>query len=152
MDRKQKLKQLTKDIESKLEQIGDKLGFKSKREWNIKGGRIDLVWYKEIPINLPKLEINEIPIVGFEIETSWRQHKLIKADLLNLTTLSPALGILIFLEEGYTTKGLFDKEKDFPANMKLAEGLAKDFELVSRLIIWSKEEVDKLYNNAINLD
>jgi hypothetical protein len=78
-----------------LEECGEKLGFKTQREWPIPMGRIDLIWYLELPVALPQTNVKIIPVVGFELETSWRTRKHIKGDILNLLTASLPVGIII---------------------------------------------------------
>jgi hypothetical protein len=83
------------DVLGVLEECGQKLGLKTEREWPIPMGRIDLIWYLELPVTLPQAEVNKIPVVGFELETSWRTRKHIKGDILNLQTISLPVGIII---------------------------------------------------------
>ena len=81
------------DAISIIENAGKQLGFRTKREYAVKGGRIDLVWYIEMPMIIPQTDLREIPIVGFEIETSWRTRKHIKGDILNFQVLKPYIGV-----------------------------------------------------------
>lgn len=114
--------QLTKEIEK----IGHALGFRPQREYPIPGGRIDVVWTTEIP---PMFEYRNLPIVGFEIESSWRTRKHIKGDLLNLQDLGASLGIIVIA--GATKK---DHElRDFAAKMVLRPG--------HRILIWDANDV-----------
>ena len=102
--------------------LGAKLGFETKDEWKTKTGSIDYVWYIEPPISFPYRKEKRIPIVGFEIETSDRSRKHLKGNILNLLELSPAIGVIIILKEGF--KG---NERKFngciKAVRKYAEGL-----------------------------
>ena len=78
-----------------LESYGNRLGFQTQREWPVPLGRIDLVWYKEIQIMLPQTETTKYPLVGFEIETSWRTRKHIKGDIINFQSLKAPIGIIL---------------------------------------------------------
>jgi hypothetical protein len=86
---------ITNNVLKVLEECGEKLGFKTQREWPIPMGRIDLMWYLELPVALPQMDMKTIPVVGFELETSWRTRKHIKGDILNLLTASLPVGIII---------------------------------------------------------
>lgn len=61
---------------------------------------MDLVWFYGLRTCIPAIG-TEIPVVGFEIETSWRTRKHIKGDVFNLLELSPAFGVILFLDEGF---------------------------------------------------
>jgi len=49
-----------------------------------------VVWTREVPI-WPR----PLPVVGFEIESSWRTRKHVKGDLLNLTDAGVSLGVIV---------------------------------------------------------
>ena len=115
-----------------LEQIANLLGFKQEVEFPIDGSRIDAVWLMKLPV------FGEIPLVGFEIETSWRTRKHIKGDLFNLLTLKSAIGVIIFLREG------FESEEQFRGNFEAARRFADVFSGFSKMLVWSEDDVSAL--------
>lgn len=81
---------------SALVEAGSRLGLGTELEYPVLGGRIDVVWLWEGPGSFPA----RLPLVGFEVESSWRSRKHIKGDLVNLLELQPALGVIVLLGEG----------------------------------------------------
>ncbi len=126
-----------------LEKLGSQLGFQTQREWPVSMGRIDLVWYKEIPFVIPQTTINKIPLVGFEIETSWRTRKHIKGDIQNLQALKSPLGIVLQLTSS----------KDYPNEVSNLIHNVRDFlreQGLSNIVIWTEEDLTIL-NEAVNI-
>lgn len=125
-----------KDVLSILEECGQKMGFESKREWLVPFGRIDLVWFVRLPIIIPQLESNDIPIVGFELETGWRTRKHIKGDLFNLQSLQASIGIIVqqIGNEGNTN----DVEQLIQNTRQLINQMGKS------LFIWTDSDIQKL--------
>ena len=72
-------RRLTKALES----AGRARGFIVRSEYPVPGGRLDVVWCTDIVPPLPGVE-DAVPVVAFEIESSWRTRKHIKGDLLNI--------------------------------------------------------------------
>ncbi len=83
------------DVINFLEICGEKLGFFPQREWSVPMGKIDLVWLKKIDCILPGMDTDLLPVVGFELETSWRTRKHIKGDIMNLLNLNAPIGVII---------------------------------------------------------
>lgn len=79
-----------------LAEAGKALGLAVEREYPVPGGRIDVVWLWEGPERFAV----KLPLVGFEIESSWRTRKHLKGDLLNLLDLQPALGLIVLAGDG----------------------------------------------------
>ena len=123
---------LGKKIVGQLHQIANVLGFKQEVEFAIDGSRIDAVWLMKLPV------FGEIPLVGFEIETSWRTRKHIKGDVFNLLTLKSAIGVIMFLREGFET------EEEFRGNFEAARRFADAFSGFSKILIWSEDDVSAL--------
>jgi hypothetical protein len=124
----------------KLEEVGKALGYKSKREKRTEGGTVDLVWlinHKEIP------HLKKIPVVGFEIETSWRTRKHLKGDIFNLLALSPALGVILFLTKGFTDKS------EVEGNISAAKRYAKSYSGISNIEVWTEEQVKRIYKKVL---
>ena len=126
------------EVIDKLQKIGIKLGFKPENKVRIEGGEIDHVWFIDFGSELPYLG-SKIPIVGFEIETSWRTRKHIKGDIFNLVTLNSAYGIVLFLRRG------FRSESRFKGNVDAAKRYVESFKGRGKFFVWSEDHVDKLY-------
>ena len=125
----------------KLQAIGTKLGFKTENGVRIEGGEIDHVWFIDFGTTLPYFG-SKVPIIGFEIETSWRTRKHIKGDIFNLLTLNSAFGIIVFLRRG------FRNESQFKGNMDAAKRYVQSFEGARKIFVWSEEDVSKLSNQV----
>ena len=131
------LRKLKQEWVDKLKKISSRLGFISEEEVATNGGRVDLVWYYSFGSELPHLG-SKLPLVGFEIETSWRTRKHIKGDIFNLLELSPASGVILFLSEG------FKIDSQFRGNIDAAKRYAGGFSGVSRIVIWSEKDVEEI--------
>jgi hypothetical protein len=112
---------------------GAELGFTVQYEYPVRGGRLDVVWL------MPELEalpgsMEAPPVVGFEIESSWRTRKHLKGDYLNLHDLGAALGVLVLLGDG----------PDIEATRRFAENLVD--RPGPRVLIWSEHDVALLIN------
>lgn len=127
----------------KLNEISNKIGLSQEKEVATKGGKIDVVWYHTFDNKLPYLG-EKSPIVGFEIETSWRTRKHIKGDLFNLMELTPSLGIILFLSQGFKT------ESKLKGNIKAAKKCAESISGLSNIQIWTDENVTKIYENLFD--
>lgn len=134
------LNELRKKWVNKLENIATKLGLTQKEEVSTNGGRVDLVWYHAFESDIPQIG-DKLPLVGFEIETSWRTRKHIKGDIFNLLELSPALGIILFLSEG------FNEESELKGNVNAAQRYTKGFSGLSRILIWTSKNVEEIYSD-----
>lgn len=86
------------DVNRELTQIlidvGAGMGFTTVTEYAVPGGRLDVVWLWEPPSPIPGV-VGAVPVVGFEIESSWRTRKHVKGDLLNLQDAGVALGVIV---------------------------------------------------------
>ena len=127
----------------KLDEISIKLGLTQEKEVSTKGGRIDIVWFKNFENRLPYIG-EKLPLIGFEIETSWRTRKHIKGDLFNLMELNPSLGVILFLSQGFKT------ESKFKGNLKAAKKCAESISGSSNIQIWTDENVKKIYECLFN--
>ena len=67
-----------------LAETGRRMGFDVHTEYAVPGGRLDVVWTWLPPTPIPGVD-DALPVVGFEIESSWRTRKHVKGDLLNRT-------------------------------------------------------------------
>ena len=120
-----------------LEMYGHKLGFQVQREWSVPMGRIDLVWYKETPISLPQTTTRKFPLVGFEIETSWRTRKHIKGDILNFQALKAPLGIIL------QQTSLEDNVNDVANLIRNVRDFLKELG-ANNILIWTDKDLTKL--------
>jgi len=143
-------KEKLKKLGEKLERIAKEWNFTQKSEYRLiredfgggKGADIDFVWLmKTSGVDDP------IPIVGFEIETGKRASKHLKGDVYNLLCLRPALGIVLFIKEGFASKKLQRKlERHKEAINRYSELLFKD----ARILAWTDEDIEKLRKPSIN--
>jgi hypothetical protein len=75
------------------------------REYPVRGGRVDVVWTWSPKEAFPGLE-RPVPVVGFEIESSWRTRKHVKGDLLNLQDAGVGLGVIVLAGSEIKDDGL----------------------------------------------
>lgn len=134
MGREEELSSIKGKVIADIKKLGQSLGLKDYEEWGINGGSVDLVLYvenKTIP-SLPE----KIPLIGFEIETSWRTRKHIKGDIMNLQILKSSIGILVLCKEGFKTKNEYD------GLLKFTKELIKTLGL-ENIYVWSDEDLRK---------
>lgn len=86
--------ELNRELTGLLAQAGSKFGFEVVLEYPVRGGRLDVVWTWSTTSPFPGLD-RPLPVVGFEIESSWRTRKHVKGDLLNLQDAGVALGVIV---------------------------------------------------------
>ena len=132
------LRRLKEEIVDRLGNIAAQLKLVQKEEVATNGGRVDLVWYHTFEPNIQHLD-PKLPMVGFEIETSWRTRKHIKGDIFNLLELSPALGVILFLSKG------FRDDSQLRGNVDAAKRYVSRFSGFSRILVWTDRDVEKIY-------
>lgn len=115
-------------VVSLLIEAGNRAGLTAQREYPVPGGRIDVVWLWEGPPTFPPL----LPIVGFEVESSWRTRKHLKGDYLNLVDLQPALGAIVLLGEG----------DDVESTRRFLRRMLDS--RPGRIEVWSEDDVNRL--------
>lgn len=96
---------LNRELTNLLSEAGNRFGFDVVVEYPVRGGRLDVVWTWTPPSPFPGLE-RPVPIVGFEIESSWRTRKHVKGDLLNLQDAGVGLGVIVLAGTGPKDDGL----------------------------------------------
>ncbi len=79
-----------------LMEAGRQHRLRSVQEFPIPGGRLDVVWLWDPPAGLPGWS-GPLPVVGFEVESSWRTRKHVKGDVLNLVDAAVALGVIVLV-------------------------------------------------------
>lgn len=118
-------------IVSTLEAAGRRAGLKVQLEYPVVGGRVDVVWLWQGPASFP----SALPIVAFEVESSWRTRKHLKGDFLNLLDLQPSLGVIVLLGDGEDV----ESTRRFARHMIDRRG--------ARIEVWSEKDVVALEEN-----
>jgi hypothetical protein len=90
---------VNRELTRRIAEAGERLGFEVATEYPVPGARIDVVWSLRPPDPIPHFD-GAIPVVGFEIESSWRTRKHVKGDFLNLQDAGLALGIIVLAGSG----------------------------------------------------
>ena len=127
------MNELNRELTSLLMAAGERFGFHVVAEYPVRGGRLDVVWTWTPPSTLPGVDAT-VPVVGFEIESSWRTRKHVKGDLLNLTDAGVALGVIVL--GGETEKD--DSLRTFAQLLVDRPG--------PRVLIWTAADVRALDN------
>ena len=148
-NRKDQLKNLTKDIIDKLIILGERFGFKSWSKWRIPNAELDFVWYIDVKGNtyLFKDTENCCPVAAFEIETSGRTEKHLKGDVTNLLLFPTFLSVIVLLKEGYNPE---ETIMTYKRNRKTVEQLSKRLS-GGRIQVWDKEDINNLLKETRNL-
>jgi hypothetical protein len=128
-----------RSLEKRLEYIARKLGFRQVSDYPISKeehergviGLIDYVWLKDIPL------VGEVPIVGFEKETSWRTSKHLKGDIYNLLCLDSSVGVILFIKTGFYAS-------DLRGHIDSVKRYAKIFSPNSRILAWTEKDIEEL--------
>jgi hypothetical protein len=119
---------------SSIIERGKQLGFEVETELPVQGGRIDVVWFLR-ELTLPGNTIR-LPVVAFEVESSWRTRKHVKGDYLNLADLGASLGVILLLGEGENVESL----RRFARVLVDRPG--------PQIVVWSDAELDELVRGA----
>jgi hypothetical protein len=115
-----------------LRDAGQAAGLGVDLEYPVLGGRIDVVWLWEGGAAFPV----RLPLVGFEVESSWRTRKHIKGDLPNLIDLQPSLGVIVLAGTG----------PDVEATREFARTLVARH--AARIEIWDEARVAALASGS----
>lgn len=70
---------------------GRRRGFEVEAEYPVAEGRIDVVWLTDRLDGLSEVAAR-LPVVGFEIESSWRTRKHVKGTSTTCANLEPLSG------------------------------------------------------------
>ena len=97
--------ELNRELTRLLAEAGRRFGFEVVLEYPVRGGRVDVVWTWVPEAPFPGLE-RPVPVVGFEIESSWRTRKHVKGDLLNLHDAGVGLGVIVLAGTDAKDEGL----------------------------------------------
>ena len=119
-----------------LEVNGVQFGFTTAREYPVQGGRLDVVWLLPATTAIPGVDA-PLPVVGFEVESSWRTRKHLKGDYLNLHDLGAALGVIVLLGDG----------DDVNATRRFAQTMVD--RPGPRVLVWSEQDVQQLLTGTV---
>lgn len=122
-----------------LVEFAPRLGLTAVTEYPLPGGRIDVVWLWHASASIPGAEA-QLPIVGFEIESSWRTRKHIKGDLLNLQDLCPLLGVIVLLGQGPKV----ESTRRFASQLVDRPG--------TRVVVWSEQDLAMLLRGEATVE
>lgn len=89
--------EVNRELTAAVVDAGERLGFAVDTEYVVPGGRLDVVWCWSRPVPIPGLS-GLVPVIGFEIESSWRTRKHVKGDLLNLQDAGVAVGVIVLAD------------------------------------------------------
>ncbi len=134
------LKELVERLKSRLGHIAQQIGLSQETEVRTKNSQIDVVWYLEFKHELLE-NLIKLPLIAFEIETTWRTRKHLKGDIFNLLEISPSLGIVLLLEEG------FKKKNRFKGNFKAIKSYAESYRGIARIDVWTEKDIELIENN-----
>jgi hypothetical protein len=119
-----------------LEVKGVQLGFTTASEYPVQGGRLDVVWLLPATTAIPGVDA-PLPVVGFEVESSWRTRKHLKGDYLNLHDLGAAVGVIVLLGDGDD----IDATRRFAQTMVDRPG--------PRVLVWSEQDVRQFLTGTV---
>ena len=86
--------EVNREVTTLLVEAGRRFGFHPQVEYRVPGGRLDVVWSWEPADPVPGLP-RSFPVVGFEVESSWRTRKHLKGDYLNLADAGVSFGVIV---------------------------------------------------------
>ena len=137
-----------REYQHKLMEVGVALGYQSRRSFR-KDAMGDAVWLEKAS---QKYTSGMLPVVAFKILCS-ETSKEIRDSITTLQSISPALGVLVLIEEAYAKIGgnltKYD-EKTYPAHIRrIAERLRRGIELSFRVEVWDQKKVDRLYTQYV---
>jgi hypothetical protein len=139
---------LVQTYQAKLIEIGDVLGYETRRTYK-KSAAGDAVWLDRRGGRIGK---DSLPVVAFKLLT-FETAKEIREAIATLQAISPALGVLVVINEAYAERGRLLKRFDsdtYPDHIRqIAKGLAEGIGLTFRVDVWSDEKVKDLYSNEV---
>jgi hypothetical protein len=139
------------EYQNKLLEIGKKLGYEVKKLFS-RDAQGDVTWFVKMDKKIASKGI--LPLVSFEILSS-ELLKGMRGSIATLQRISPALGVLVVLEDEYARKAKDFKtynETTYPKYIKeKAEEYARGVEFTCRIEVWGQKEVDELYNRLVTI-
>ena len=131
-----------------LIEIGDALGYESRRSYK-KSAAGDTVWLDR---RGGRIGSEPLPVVAFRLLT-FETAKEIREAIATLQAISPALGVLVVIEEAYAERGRLLKRFDaesYPDHIRqIAQGLAAGIGLTFRVFVWTDQEVRELHQKEV---
>lgn len=85
---------INRELTAALVEAGRQRGFQVATEYPVPGGRLDVVWCCDVDMAAVGVE-GPVPVVAFEIESSWRTRKHVKGDLLNIMDSGASVGVIV---------------------------------------------------------
>lgn len=85
---------INQELTAALVEAGQRRGFLVETEYAVPGGRLDVVWCSDVELSTVGIE-GPVPVVAFEIESSWRTRKHVKGDLLNILDSGASVGVIV---------------------------------------------------------
>jgi hypothetical protein len=139
---------LVQTYQAKLIEIGDALGYETRRTYR-KSVPGDAVWLDR---RGGRIGAESLPVVAFKLLT-FETAKEIREAIATLQAISPALGVLVVIEEAYAERGRLLKRFDaetYPDHIRqIAKGLAEGIGLTFRVDVWTDEDVQELYGKEV---
>jgi hypothetical protein len=139
---------LVQAYQAKLIEIGDALGYETRRTYR-KSAAGDAVWLDR---RGARIGTDSLPVVAFKLLT-FETAKEIRESIATLQAISPALGVLVVINEAYAERGRLLKRFDaetYPGHIRqIAKGLAEGIGLTFRVDVWSDDRVQELYRKEV---
>lgn len=136
------------EYQTKLLQIGEALGYESRRSFR-KSAMGDAVWLERMSAKYAR---TLLPVAAFKV-LSFETGKEIREALMTLQVISPALGVLVVVEEDYARRAQELKKYDaetYPQHIRrLAERIKRGVELTFRVEVWGQKDVDRLHREYV---
>jgi hypothetical protein len=130
-ERSHEAHELNFELMQLVAEAGRRMGFDVRTEYPVPGGRLDVVWSLKPKDPIPHFD-GTIPVVGFEIESSWRTRKHVKGDLLNLQDCGVALGVIVLAG----SRNRDDSLRTFARTLVDRAGV--------KVLVWTEEDVRAL--------
>jgi len=139
---------LLQAYQAKLIEIGDALGYETRRTF-VKSAAGDAVWLDR---RGGRIGTDSLPVVAFKLLT-FETAKEIRESIATLQAISPAMGVLVVINEAYAERGRLLKRFDaesYPGHIsQIARGLAEGIGLTFRVDVWSDDRVQELYKKEV---
>jgi hypothetical protein len=136
------------EYQNKLVEIGEALGYASRRSYR-KNAMGDAVWLERTSAKYAR---SMLPVAAFKV-LCFETGKEIQEALMTLQVISPALGVLVVVEEEYARRAKELKKYDaetYPQHIRrLAERIKRGVELTFRVEVWGQADVDRLYREYV---
>ena len=140
--------ELLQEYQAKLLEVGRALGYESRRSFK-KSAMGDAVWFDRIS---GRYVPSPLPVVAFKLLT-FETAKEIREVIMTLQAISPAMGVLVVLEEAYAARAARLRKytaESYPVHIReVAEEMAGGIELTFRTQVWGQQDIDQLYQREV---